>query len=265
MTTTTTTTTTTVHPNRRLPIVICQGRSGKNCRIITLALAFWRYEIRISMPLWSKIEIKTQRKKPSNNSLSHERGIERSERANEPTSERCGTREHSEQGEAREWVSGASEGANGRASGPVLQSLFLAVLDHSTALSDATLLVRNQINGIGEKRYLSANFFDRIRYLTSLIQNILDQFFDKRGSVKEWESRNFGMMIQPNCRSSAHWQWWVIAESYLAFAGRAPARGISIGSMIGSLFAKRACRFLKSVIVLDLSMGLSKGSLRKMK
>ena len=44
--------------------------------------------------------------------LSHERGSERSERASER-------------------VSGASERANGRASGPVLQSVFLAVIDHS--------------------------------------------------------------------------------------------------------------------------------------
>ena len=32
-----------------------------------------------------------------------------------------------------ERVSGASERANGRASGPVLQSVFLAVIDHSAA------------------------------------------------------------------------------------------------------------------------------------
>ena len=34
---------------------------------------------------------------------------------------------------ASERVSGASERANGQASGPVLQSVFLAVLDHSVA------------------------------------------------------------------------------------------------------------------------------------
>ena len=46
-------------------------------------------------------------------------------------SERSGGRERSEQSAASERVSGASERANGRASGPVLQSVFLAVLDHS--------------------------------------------------------------------------------------------------------------------------------------
>ena len=46
-------------------------------------------------------------------------------------SERSGGRERSEQSGASERVSGASELANGRASGPVLQSVFLAVLDHS--------------------------------------------------------------------------------------------------------------------------------------
>ena len=40
----------------------------------------------------------------------------------------------SEQPGASERVSGASERANGRASGPVLQSVFLAVIDHSAAL-----------------------------------------------------------------------------------------------------------------------------------
>jgi len=33
--------------------------------------------------------------------------------------------------EVSERVSGANEGANGQASGPVLQSVFLAVIDHS--------------------------------------------------------------------------------------------------------------------------------------
>ena len=51
--------------------------------------------------------------------------------ASERTSERSGGRERSEQSGASEWVSSASEQANGRASGPVLQSVFLAVIDHS--------------------------------------------------------------------------------------------------------------------------------------
>ena len=59
----------------------------------------------------------------SNHSLSHEGGSERSERR--------GGREQSEQSGASERVSGASELANGRASGPALEYEFLAVLDHS--------------------------------------------------------------------------------------------------------------------------------------
>ena len=44
---------------------------------------------------------------------------------------RSGARERSEQCGASERVSGACERANGQASGPVLQSVFLAVIDHS--------------------------------------------------------------------------------------------------------------------------------------
>ena len=46
-------------------------------------------------------------------------------------SEHSRAHEQSEQCEAREQVSGASDQANGRASGPVLMSGFLIVLDHS--------------------------------------------------------------------------------------------------------------------------------------
>ena len=46
-------------------------------------------------------------------------------------SERSGGRERSEQSGASKRVSSASERANGRASGPVIQSVFLAVFDHS--------------------------------------------------------------------------------------------------------------------------------------
>ena len=49
----------------------------------------------------------------------------------ERTSERSGGRERSEQSGASERVSGASEQANGRASGPELTSRFLFVPDHS--------------------------------------------------------------------------------------------------------------------------------------
>ena len=46
-------------------------------------------------------------------------------------SERSEARERSEQSGASVRVSGASERANGRASGPVLTSRFMAVLNHS--------------------------------------------------------------------------------------------------------------------------------------
>ena len=64
----------------------------------------------------------------SNNSFSHELG---SECASKWTHECNGACKQSEQYRASKWVSGASERANRRASGPVLQSVFLAVLDHS--------------------------------------------------------------------------------------------------------------------------------------
>ena len=59
----------------------------------------------------------------SNLSLSHEQGSERSE---------CrGAHKRSELWGASKQMSGASEWANGRASCPGLQSIFLAVIDHS--------------------------------------------------------------------------------------------------------------------------------------
>ena len=48
----------------------------------------------------------------------------------EQASECSGAHKQSEQGGASKRVSGASEPANGRASGPVLQSGFLVVLDY---------------------------------------------------------------------------------------------------------------------------------------
>ena len=54
----------------------------------------------------------------------------------ERASERSGGREQSEQSGASERVSGASEPANGRVSGPVLMSLFLFVPDHSGLTND---------------------------------------------------------------------------------------------------------------------------------
>ena len=63
---------------------------------------------------------KTRNKYPSNHSLSHERGSERST-----------ARQLNEQGGVSKQVSGASEQANGQVSSLVLQSVFLAILDHS--------------------------------------------------------------------------------------------------------------------------------------
>ena len=66
-------------------------------------------------------------------------------------SERSGGRERSEQSGASERVSGASERvsgaserANGRASGPVLQSVFLAVIDHSAIVDNASKRMSEQ-------------------------------------------------------------------------------------------------------------------------
>ena len=48
-------------------------------------------------------------------------------------SKRSGARERSKQGGAKKSVSSASEGANGRANSPVLQSGFLVILAHSAS------------------------------------------------------------------------------------------------------------------------------------
>ena len=72
-----------------------------------------------------------------------------------PTSERCersersGGRERSEQSGASERVTGASERANGRASDPVVQSVFLAVIDHSEVVSQEG---RNELKE-GKKKF----------------------------------------------------------------------------------------------------------------
>ena len=77
--------------------------------------------------LGSRIE--TNREKNSKiHLLSHEQG---SEWMSEWMGERSRACEQSEQGRASEWVGGVSERANRRASGPVLQSVFLVVLAHS--------------------------------------------------------------------------------------------------------------------------------------
>ena len=49
-------------------------------------------------------------------------------------SERSGWRERSQQSGASKRMSGASEQANGRASGPVLTSVFFFIFDHSDLL-----------------------------------------------------------------------------------------------------------------------------------
>ena len=82
--------------------------------------------------LWSKIEKNTD--KIAIQSFTVPRAREWAKWASERTSERSGGRERSEQSGASERVSGASERANGRASGPVLQSVFLAVIDHSAVV-----------------------------------------------------------------------------------------------------------------------------------
>ena len=53
-------------------------------------------------------------------------------------------------------VSGASERANGRASGPVLQSVFLAVFDHSALL--AVVVVNKKIT-----QFIGRRVIDRER------------------------------------------------------------------------------------------------------
>ena len=68
-----------------------------------------------------------------------------SEGVSERTSERSGGRERSKLSGASERVSGASERANGRASGPVLQPVFLAVLDHSAFTFEVIVHFFNQL------------------------------------------------------------------------------------------------------------------------
>ena len=93
-------------------------------------LSFWlNFIIDVSLALWLKIDKNTD--KIAIQSFTVPRAREWAKWASERTSERSGGRERSEQSGASERVSGASERANGRASGPVLQSLFLTVIDHS--------------------------------------------------------------------------------------------------------------------------------------
>ena len=69
----------------------------------------------------------------------------------EKTIERSGGREQSEQSGATERVSGASERANGGASGPVLTSLFLFVPDHSAELTRSLARSLTHFQACGKK------------------------------------------------------------------------------------------------------------------
>ena len=71
-------------------------------------------------------------------------------------SEPSGGHEQSEQSGASKRVSGARERANGRASGPVLQSVFLAVIDHSVLEETSTKCRGEEAStpGIGFGRFL---------------------------------------------------------------------------------------------------------------
>ena len=71
--------------------------------------------------------------------------------ANERTSERGGGRERSEQSGASKQVSGASKWANGRASGPVLQCVFLGVFDHSEEEEEKKKVKRRKTIGEEEE------------------------------------------------------------------------------------------------------------------
>jgi len=96
--------------------------------------------------LWSEIEKNTD--KITIQSFTVPRAREWAKWASERTSERSGGRERSEQSGASERVSGASERANGRASGPVLTSRFLADLNHSALYN----YVKNIYRGLGKWR-----------------------------------------------------------------------------------------------------------------
>ena len=74
---------------------------------------------------------KSGRCERSNYSLSQELG---SEWASKQTKKRSGMHEQSKQCGGRKWVSGASERANEWASGPILMSRILTILNHNAAV-----------------------------------------------------------------------------------------------------------------------------------
>ena len=85
----------------------------------------------ISLPaLWSITE-KKNTEWIAIQSFTLPRAMEWGKWASEQTSERSRVREQSEECGASEQVSGKRKRANGRASGPVLQSVFLVVVAHS--------------------------------------------------------------------------------------------------------------------------------------
>ena len=95
-------------------------------------------------------------------------------------SERSGGREQSEQSRASERVSGASEWANGRVSGPVLQSVFLAVIDHSAF----SFLLMSSSSCDLEKRALKGfwgGFFNCLfnHHLVCLLNRLLNDLFNR--------------------------------------------------------------------------------------
>ena len=96
----------------------------------------WKLEDTLSTTLTGALwSIKEKKHRQNSHPIIHCPTSEGVSEVSERTSERSGGRERSEQSGASERVSGASEWANGRASGPVLQSVFLAVFDHSAQFS----------------------------------------------------------------------------------------------------------------------------------
>ena len=66
--------------------------------------------------------------------------------------------------EASERVSGASEQANGRASGPVLTSLFLFVPDHS-----AMAMCSGMLNANLQSKQVFLGYYRNLAYITLIV------------------------------------------------------------------------------------------------
>ena len=108
----------------------------------------WMYEP-VSSSLWTVGCFKT-----SNHSITHELWV------SEQKNERSGMHEQSEQGGASKWVSSASKRANRRASGLVLTSRFLAVLNHS-ALDQFKIIHLFSTSGVSERANNQSNEHSR--------------------------------------------------------------------------------------------------------